>query len=105
MLSRIFGALSAIGGILSWFWRKTIEALFFDHVARMTDPLLSSVVEYGPPTILALLALWLLGAHKFVATKFLPARVAAVSPAAPSRLLKKSFATGLQDRVIAVVER
>jgi hypothetical protein len=69
MLSRALGVLFVLGSGASWFGREAVKAWFFDRVVHMSDPLIDSIIEYGPPAALALIALWLLGAHKL----FLPA--------------------------------
>lgn len=59
---KIGGALLAASAIAWWFMRGTFEAWFFDEVLRTIspDPRWSWVVEYGPPALLAGIAVWLL---------------------------------------------
>ena len=47
----------------AWFWREGWTAWFFDHVihgAIPEFPALSLIVQYGPPSVFAVLTCWLL---------------------------------------------
>ncbi len=56
-----FGAVFAVAGtVLLWFFRGVIESWFFDKVLSMAPkPDWAWAVEYGPPTVFVLLALWM----------------------------------------------
>jgi hypothetical protein len=62
MRRKVKGCLYAIGAVLLWFFRGTIESWFFDKILQIVEPhpRWSDLVEYGPPAVFAGVALYLL---------------------------------------------
>jgi len=68
LTNKVLGAVLVVGGIVGWFFRHFIEAVFFDLVIKVltpfVNPLLPSVtaavstgLEYGPPMLMGFLGL------------------------------------------------
>lgn len=53
---KIAGVISAVIALGWWFFSGYIEAAFFENVVRVTDPSMRTLLEYGPPVCLILLA-------------------------------------------------
>jgi hypothetical protein len=56
------GIATGVVAVLWWFARGTVESWFFDQVLKVIEPLpiWSSLVEYGPPALLAAISIWLI---------------------------------------------
>src|SRR5574341_1089476 len=63
----IAGVGLSVVSVVSWFGRGTLENWFFGEVLKKIEPYpnWSVVIEYGPPAILSVLAVWLIwrGTH------------------------------------------
>ena len=62
MWARIGAIITFVGGLVYWFVRGTIESWFFDQVIQKSKPSVLSIniVEYGPPTLFAVVCISLI---------------------------------------------